>query len=97
MEKSPSNLFPQINNINKREDAFVGTQVLPFHRSLLKLAAELGIPEQNQAVPSSVASTGLVGSSLRSREGSLSRVDTEVLNPVAQGACDGRTVECKHA
>lgn len=75
----------------------MGKQVLPFHGSLSKMVAVLGIPEQKQAVTSSIAITGLLGNSLKSRDGSLPVLDTEALNLIAYGACDGRIVECKHA
>lgn len=74
----------------------MGKQVLPFLESLSKMVAALGIPEQKQAVTSSVAITGLLGNSLKSLDGSLPVRDTEVLNLIACGACSGRIVECKH-
>lgn len=72
-------------------------QVFPFHGSLSKMVAVLGIPEQNQAVISSIAITGLLGNSLESLDGGLSMLCTEVLKLIVCGACDGRIVECKQA
>lgn len=71
--------------------------MLPFHRSLSKTVETLGIPEQKRAATSSTVITGLLGSSLKSLDSSLYMLYLKVLNLIAYGTCNSRTVECKDA
>lgn len=74
----------------------MGKQALPFHGSVSEVIAVVGIPGQKEAVPSSIAITGLLDHNLKSLGGILSVLDAEVLILIACVACDGVIVECKH-
>lgn len=95
MEKSPSNLFQQINNKIKR-GGFCGKTGVAFSWKSFPTGTRTRNSRTKPGSPLRRCKYRLVGSSLGSAEGSLCMVDTEVLNADAQGACDGGMVEYKH-